>query len=292
MPSSWPGRETGVEGEACLPQDEPPALLRYEVVFEVINAKGPEFVLELDKDGWLNIESAFVEKTPDVSPFNVYIRSLGCTDGTFEYRSRAGKPIVRLNGFELLMKSAFETDTSISLSVPKAAIALFIGDTKIDLGRGGASCSIFNDRISDIRIASRLGSSNASLTGSITDMAKKAQLLCDLEIDADMVDISNSMGLVPEDTGRIAGRISARHDYDNPELGFSLKYSAARSWGWTSKGGSRLYHDRPGGEHQKALCSYASVPLIPRESSTCGRPSLQDSSKDSRKKTPSPMISP
>ncbi len=202
-----------------------PALLRYEVVFEVINAKGPEFVLELDKDGWLNIESAFVEKTPDVSPFNVYIRSLVCTDGTFEYRSRAGKPIVRLNGFELLMKSAFETDTSISLSVPKAAIALFIGDTKIDLGRGGASCSIFNDRISDIRIASRLGSSNASLTGSITDMAKKAQLLCDLEIDADMVDISNSMGLVPEDTGRIAGRISARHDYDNPELGFSLKYS-------------------------------------------------------------------
>ena len=62
-----------------------PALLRYELIFEIIDVKRPEFVLELDKDNWLNIESAFVEKTPGESPFNVYINSLTCEGGTFAY---------------------------------------------------------------------------------------------------------------------------------------------------------------------------------------------------------------
>ena len=62
-----------------------PALLRYELIFETIDAKKPELVLELDKDNWLNIESAFVEKTPGESPFNVYINSLTCEGGTFAF---------------------------------------------------------------------------------------------------------------------------------------------------------------------------------------------------------------
>lgn len=202
-----------------------PALLKYDVVFEVINADEPEFVLELDKDGRLNIESAFAEDTPEISPFNLYIRSLNCRNGRFEYHGLDGKPIVRLDGFDLHMKSAFEMDTSITLAVNRAAMALFIADRKIDLGYGSASCSIFNDRISDIRITTRKGSSAASLTGSITAMARKAQLLCRLDVDADAADISMAMGLAPEETGRITGSITAMHDYDDPELEAALRYS-------------------------------------------------------------------
>jgi len=207
------------------------ALIGYEVIFRKITAEGLHFVLELDKDDRLNIESAFVEDTPEVSPFNVYIHELNCKGLRFEYHGRDGRPVARLENFDLLMKSAFETDTSIALSIPKADLSLFVGDTRIDLGNASASCSIFNDRISDIRISTRKGTSTASLTGSITDMAKKAQLLCSLDMDVDAADIRGSLGLVPEETGRIAGRITATHDYDDPELGISLHYSGGRLMG-------------------------------------------------------------
>jgi translocation and assembly module TamB len=202
-----------------------PALLGQELIFETIDIKRPDFVLELDKDNWLNIESAFVEKTPGESPFNVYINSLTCEGGTFAFAGKDGKPIVRLDNFDLLMKSTFETDTTLHLSVPKLVMSLFIAGKKIDLGAGRASCTIFNDRISDIRVATKKGSSTATLTGSLTDMAKKAQLLCNLDLDTDMTDIRDALGLGPDITGRITGRISAIHDYDNPELSLSLGYS-------------------------------------------------------------------
>ena len=202
-----------------------PALLRYKLIFETIVIKKPEFVLELDKDGWLNIESAFVGKTPGTSPFNVYINSLTCEGGTFAYIGHDGKPIIRLENLDLLMNSTFETDTTLHLSVPKAVMSLFVAGKKIDLGAGKASFTIFNDRIRDIRFATKKGSSTATLTGSVTEMAKKAQLHCNLDLDTDMRDIKDALGLGPDNTGRITGSISAVHDYNNPVLTLSLGYA-------------------------------------------------------------------
>ena len=107
------------------------------------------------------------------------------------------------------MDSTFETDSTLHLSVPKAVISLFDAEKKIDLGAGKASCTIFNDRIRDIRVATKKGSSTATLTGSVTEMSKKAQLLCNLDLDTDMTDIRDALGLGPDNTGRITGRITA-----------------------------------------------------------------------------------
>ena len=68
-----------------------PALFRKKVIFEAINIEKPDFVLEVDKDNWLNIESAFVAKTPGQGQFNVYINSLTCNGGTFAYKGKDGE---------------------------------------------------------------------------------------------------------------------------------------------------------------------------------------------------------
>jgi len=202
-----------------------PALLKYKLIFEAIDIKRIEFVLELDKDNWLNIESAFVAKTPGESPFNVYINSLTCEGGIFAYIGKDNKPIIRLENLDLLMNATFEIDTTLHFSVPKAAMSLFVVGKKIDLGAGKASFTIFNDRISDIRVATKKDSSIVILTGSITEMAKKAQLHCNLDLDTNMLDLKDALGLGPDNTGRINGRITAIHDYDNPVLTVSLEYA-------------------------------------------------------------------
>ncbi len=56
-------------------------------------------------------------------------------------------------------------------------------------------------------------------------MAKKAQLHCNLDLDTDMTDLRDALRLGPDNTGRITGRITAIHDYDNPELNISLGYA-------------------------------------------------------------------
>ena len=68
-----------------------PALTGLDLVFVSIDAVRPDFVLEVDEDGWLNIEAAFVEKTPGEGPINVYIRNLTCADGTL-YRASPVSP--------------------------------------------------------------------------------------------------------------------------------------------------------------------------------------------------------
>jgi hypothetical protein len=186
-----------------------PALLGMDLVFEVIDAARPDFVLELDKDGWLNIEAAFVEKTPGEGPINVYINRLTCTDGTFAYRGGDGKPVVRLDNLDLSFDSAFEHDTLMHFSSPKTTIALFVSGKRIDLGTGSASCTIFNDQVRDIRAAVAKGSTSASLTGSISRMAEKAQFDLNLELDGDLADLREALGLGPETTGRIRGAVTA-----------------------------------------------------------------------------------
>ncbi|HVN72445.1 MAG TPA: translocation/assembly module TamB domain-containing protein [Desulfomonilia bacterium] len=200
------------------------ALLKKNLIFETIYIEEPDFVLELDKDNWLNIESAFVRKTPGVSPFNVYINSLICKGGTFTYLGTDRSPVVRLDRFDLLMDSAFENDATLHLTVPKAAMSLFLARRKIGLGDGSASCTIFNDRISNVRIATKKGSSTATLTGSISHLAKKAQLDCALDINTDMVDIRDALHIGAGNSGRVTGRITAIRDYDNPALAFSFGY--------------------------------------------------------------------
>src|SRR5208337_4203866 len=102
---------------------------------------------------------------------------------------------------------------------------LFVSNRKIDLGTGSASCTIFNDRIRDIRIAIKKGSSTATLAGSITEMSKKAQLRCELNLDSDMADLRDALGFGDGNTGRVTGRITASRDYDNPDLIFTLAYN-------------------------------------------------------------------
>jgi autotransporter translocation and assembly factor TamB len=209
------------------------ALLRKNVVFEFIKASKPDFVLELDKDGWLNIEAVFAWKTPGESEFNVYIRKLTCTDGTFTYRTGKGEPVVRLEHFDLNMDSSFEKDTLMHLALPKAHMFLSVAGKRIDLGDGHASGTIFNDTIRDIRIATKKNTSQTDLTGSITGMSEKAQLHWDLAFDADMADLRDALGLGKDNTGRITGIISARRDYDNPDLACNLAYSGGHLSGLT-----------------------------------------------------------
>ncbi|MCU0576939.1 MAG: translocation/assembly module TamB [Desulfobacterota bacterium] len=201
-----------------------PALLGMDLVFEVIDAARPDFVLELDKDGWLNIEAAFVEKTPGEGPINVYINRLTCTDGTFVYRGGDGKPVVRLDNLDLSFDSAFEHDALMHFSSPKTSIALFVSGKRIDLGTGSASCTIFNDQVRDIRAAVAKGATRASLTGSITRMAEKAQFDLDLALDGELADLREALGLGPETAGRIRGHVTARRDYDNPDFTCALTY--------------------------------------------------------------------
>ena len=82
----------------------------------------------------------------------MYINSLNCEGGTFSYIGHDNKPIIKLENFDLLMNSAFETDTTLHLSVPKADMTLFVADKKINLGAGKASFTLFNDRIRDIHV--------------------------------------------------------------------------------------------------------------------------------------------
>ncbi|HPR56412.1 MAG TPA: translocation/assembly module TamB domain-containing protein [Deltaproteobacteria bacterium] len=221
---------TGPDGKRIITSERAslkmdlPALLWQELIFETIDVVKPDFVLELDGDGWLNIEAAFVEKTPGESSLNVYIHRLTCTDGTFSYRTRQGEPVVRLGRLDLLFDAAFERDSIMHFSSPKTDIGLSVSGRKIDLGSGSASCTIFNDQVRDIRAETAMGSTRMSLTGSITDMARKAQFNLDLALDGDMADLKDLLALNGETSGPIKGRITARRDYDDPDFTCALSY--------------------------------------------------------------------
>ncbi len=200
------------------------ALLRQDVILETIEVVRPFIVLELLADGRLNIEAAFVEDTPEESPYNVYIRKLTCTGGTFVYQGASGDPVVALEDLDLSMDSAFEHDTLLHVASPSTRIFLFASGRKIDLGRGSASCTIFNDRISDIRAQTARGSSRAVLKGSITDMSKTAQLGLDLALEGDMADLADILALGDQTNGVVQARITATRDYDDPDLAFDIEY--------------------------------------------------------------------
>lgn len=200
------------------------ALLGLDLVFEAIDALRPDFVMEIDEDGWINIEAAFVEKTPGESPINVYIRKLTCSDGTFTYRTREGVNVVRLSSLDLSMDCAFEHDTLMHFSTPRAAIEIFVSGRRIDLGVGSASCTIFNDQVRDIRASTTRGTTRATLSGSITDMAQKAQFDLDLAINGEMADLRGVFGLGDMTTGSVQGHITARRDYDDPDFTCDLAY--------------------------------------------------------------------
>ncbi|HQI82842.1 MAG TPA: hypothetical protein PLR71_14945, partial [Deltaproteobacteria bacterium] len=215
------------------------ALLRQDVILETIEVDRPSFVLEQLADGRLNIEAAFVEDTPEESPYNVYIRKLTCTRATFVYQGASGDPIVALEDLELSMDSAFEHDSLLHLASPSTRISLFVSGRKIDLGRGGASCTIFNDRISDISAHTAKGTSKAVLKGSVTDMSHKAQVDLHLALEGEVADLADILALGGGANGGVQARITATRDYDDPDLAFDMEYGGG-TMGGLAVGRARL----------------------------------------------------
>ena len=148
------------------------------------------------------------------------------------------------------MDSAFGT-TRLHFSVPKTSIELFVAGERLDLGSGSASCTIFNDQVTDIRAFTTMGSTRATLTGSITDMAQKAQFDLDLALDGDMADLRDILRLTDRTGGRVQADIRATRDYDDPDFACALSYGGGTIEG-LALGAARLdgtvttaWHHRP-----------------------------------------------
>lgn len=206
-----------------------PALAKKEVILRTIRLVRPRCTLSIDTDGWLNIETAFSEKaSTEVSPFNLYIGRLTCEDGTLVFLLPDGEELVRLKDLQLAMDAAFTNDTLIHLKAPSARLTLIVAGKSIDFGTSSVAGTINNDRIEKILIASHKASSRVTLSGSVVDLARKGQLHWALDLDADLGDFRKDLGMKDSASGRVAGRITAQGDYDNPGLACSLDYGGGR----------------------------------------------------------------
>ncbi|MEN6446687.1 MAG: translocation/assembly module TamB domain-containing protein [Syntrophaceae bacterium] len=225
-------RLLGADGKTIIRADRAylaidlPALAKKEVILRTIRLVRPQCILSIDADGSLNIETAFSEKTStEVSPFNLYIGKLTCEHGSLVFLLPDGEELVRLKDLQLTMDAAFTNDILIHLKVPSTELTLTVAGKSIDFGTSSVAGTINNDRIEKILIASKKASSRVTLSGSVVDLAKKGQLHWALDLDADLADFRKDLGMKDSASGRIAGRITAQGDYDNPGLQCALDYS-------------------------------------------------------------------
>jgi autotransporter translocation and assembly factor TamB len=215
-------------------------LLNKDVVLETIRLSKPQGILTIDHDGWMNIETAFTEKnSTEVSPFNLYINDLAFEEGSLVFILPDGGELVSTKDLQFKMYGAFTNDTLIRLAIPSSRLTLTVAGRSLDLGSTSLSAAIFNDSIKDIRISSNKASSRLALTGSVKDMSRKAQLRFSLDLDADLADFRNDLGMRDAAEGKISGRIEAAGDYDNPSLSCSLAYGGGRLAGF-KLGSTRL----------------------------------------------------
>jgi translocation and assembly module TamB len=205
-----------------------PALLRQDVILDNIYILRPECTLTIDRDGSLNIEKAFVEKTPEVSPYNVYINDLTCEDGSLVFILPNSEVLARSKKLQFKMDAAFTNDTLLHLSIPSSMLDMTLAGKTIDLGSSSISATIFNDSIKYVHISSKKSSSRIALTGSVKNMAQKAQLQLSLDLDVSLADFGKDLGIPETNSGRFAGRIETTGDYDNPSLTCELNSRGGR----------------------------------------------------------------
>lgn len=201
-----------------------PALLRYNVILRNIYASRAECALALDEKNTLNIEKAFYEPSPEVSPWNVYLRNLTLEDGALTFSMPGGQELVRAKNVEFRMDAAFTTDTLLKMAVPASRVTLKIAGRTVDLGAASGSAVIFNDTVRDIRASSRQGTSRLDLTGSITGLTGKPQLHLASRLDAELADFAGGLKIPGRTGGRLSGSIDLKGDYDNPGASCDLSY--------------------------------------------------------------------
>jgi len=201
-----------------------PALLRYAVILKNIYVTQADCTLVLDEKSYLNIEKAFYEPSPEVSPWNVYLRNLTLEDGSLSFYMPDGEELVRAKKVNFRMDAAFTNDTLLKMSVPSSQLTLEISGRTVGLGASSLSAVIFNDTVRDIRASSQQGTSRLALTGSITGMSGKPQLHLASRLDAELADFAEGLKIPGKTQGRLSGSIELKGDYDNPGAVCDLAY--------------------------------------------------------------------
>ncbi|HPP80505.1 MAG TPA: translocation/assembly module TamB domain-containing protein [Deltaproteobacteria bacterium] len=217
-----PGGRKVLEADRAFLKTDLARLLRKDLVFVTIEIDRPLFLLELDEDGWLTIESAFVEKTPGPAPVDVHIRRLVSRGATIEYRDDQAAPVVRLDDTDLAMQASFERDSVLHLSSPRTSPSLFVSGRRVFLGSGKASCSIINDRITGIDVHLTSGSTTAAMKGAVSEMSQKAKLDLEFTVNGAASYLENLFGTGWDLKGAVQATVRASGAWDEPDLDISL----------------------------------------------------------------------
>jgi len=228
-----PDGQTIIQAERVALKMNLPALVRHALIFTAIEVSRPTIALAIDKDGRLNMVSAFMKKNAAPSTLSVQIGALAGSDCTLVMRLADGKERLRMERLRMSLAAVFSQDTFLRLRATSASLALKAGERSIDCGASTISATLVNDRIEHIRFSTQRNTSRLTISGAVRDLSRKALLELNLTFDADVADLSPALALPPEIVGRLVGKLSAHGIYDNPALSATLDYGGGNIKGLT-----------------------------------------------------------
>jgi len=213
-----------------------PALLQGTLQINSFDLEAPWADLEVDRDGRLNLAHALrPTETDDAAsqvetggglPLDIAVRLLRLTGGRVSFTSAADKSSATLADLNLTAEGRWSTQ-SAALSVTAGALRIQRPDMKTGLDRLTLEASLENGALAPLQLTAAAGASRLALVGSLQNVFSAPRMDLRLDLDLVLTELLAGWASAPSLDGRLAGRLTARGDLQDPDLNLNLVWKDA-----------------------------------------------------------------
>ena len=213
-----------------------PLIFKKEIEIEAFYLEGPWVAMQLDTTGALNIASAFVsgtvkeeqveepdEEKKETEPYNFHIDSLWLGHAAISFETGRGEFRISTKGVEINAKGDLAQKTALfDLRIQDARVTL--DSSAIDLSSLVLTASLHDGKIEPVVFKVSSPGSQISLQSRIEDIFEKPSVLCDLNVQCDLEEISRIFKIAPGLSGNTTLQLTAEGTPTNPDASICLNY--------------------------------------------------------------------
>jgi len=209
-------------------------LLSRQIIINTFNAKSPRVHLLIEKDGKLNLESAFsdgsgIENPPKVSqessgsgfPFNIILKSVSLRDGVVSFATFDHKTDIDIHDIQIKGDGdLYRERAKIQITLGDSHLKINDIDTSID--QVSLSTSYQKNQVKRLDLTLRTPATTVSLTGRAADLFQMPRVDMKLDINGALSEIDSILNLKGNLSGQVDLHLHASGLIDNPDADLNL----------------------------------------------------------------------
>lgn len=213
-------------------------LLQGTLQIHTLDLAAPWANLQVQPDGGLNLATALMPPRPDDRPpepesgrgelpIDIAVRRLHLTDGRLAFSSAPDNLSATLAGLTLNAEGRWSTQ-SATVRLTTGSLEVKRPDLATGLDRLALEAVFEGGDLSPFRLSATAGASRLSAAGKVQNALSAPRVDLRLDLDLRLSEILAALKPAPPVGGRLAGRLTASGEMQNPSLELDLTYEDGR----------------------------------------------------------------